>query len=213
MRARGIDVSRYQTDLVNWNCMRDEGKSFALIRSSVGLRWDPYFSNNHRGTRRVGIIRGQYHCLQPSTKVNIDQQAVNFASSLLKCELSPILDVEVNGLVEEDVLDFLWMFENITDIKPIIYTNIESWHRIVGPGREWAKDYGLWVAHWRLHTNPDLNIDNAEPSLPSPWDESQSWMFWQYASLEGMTSCYPVGEKLDYDVFHGTEEELKALIG
>src|SRR5438552_18323963 len=62
---KGVDVSVYQ-GTVNWAKVKSAGISFAFVRVSDGLTHpDSQFTNNWKGTKSAGVIRGVYQFFRP----------------------------------------------------------------------------------------------------------------------------------------------------
>lgn len=85
--ARGIDVSRYQTN-IDWNAVAASGIEFAIIRvgyrgSATGvLVEDPYFKKNIAGATKAGIKVGVYFFTQAVTEAEAVEEA-SMAMSLV----------------------------------------------------------------------------------------------------------------------------------
>jgi len=191
-RAWGIDVSRFQRG-ISFAAARTAGASFAFVRASTGQDPDPAFAE-HVGRGRGELLLGAYHALQPGIPAGVQALALYVALGMadgFRLPLPPALDVEKTGIDEGLVLGFLEEFAQLWDVRPVIYTSASKWHGLVGPGRAWAADYELWVAHWRAKA----------PALPSPWSD---WLFWQYDVAA--VPFWP--RRLDMNWFNGTVEEL-----
>ena len=84
---RGIDVSRYQTN-IDWNAVAASGIEFAIIRvgyrgSATGvLVEDPYFKKNIAGATKAGIKVGVYFFTQAVTEAEAVEEA-SMAMSLV----------------------------------------------------------------------------------------------------------------------------------
>lgn len=84
---RGIDVSRYQTN-IDWNAVAASGIKFAIIRvgyrgSATGvLVEDPYFKRNIAGATKAGIKVGVYFFTQAITEAEAVEEA-SMAMSLV----------------------------------------------------------------------------------------------------------------------------------
>ena len=96
----GIDVSHWQAS-IDWTMVAAAGKAFAIIKASEGVSYtDPYYAANHNGARAAGLRTGAYHFAQPDATPNdAILEADHFVAvlDLLKGDLTPALDLEVNG--------------------------------------------------------------------------------------------------------------------
>jgi len=191
MRAKGVDVSKWQGDGVDWKKLRENGISFAFLRATVGLRVDNTYQLNYRRAGEADILRGAYHYLYPH---DVEQQAELLANTFQESELPPVLDVEQAELTEAHVRAFLNAFESITGRKAMVYTSMYKWHTLVGVDTPWASAHDLWVAHYTA---------KPEPLMPQAWPK---WTFWQFTE-EGQVPGYH--GYIDMDFFNGDEDKLR----
>lgn len=209
-------------DVSKWNliedydlfCRRLDG---AYVRVSEA-KDDPLFATHWiaMGARR--LARGGYHLYRPDLRA-VDQ-VERFYGAVEETgdmgELPPALDVELVGQADH-VLACLRGIEERFEVKPLVYTNWNTWKLMGFPA--WGKDYRLWVA------NPSLKYANLKwkegvaglvsglPAVPAPW---KGWVLWQftwsgYGRDWGLK--WPDSKALDLSVFPGTVEELHALDG
>jgi lysozyme len=125
-------------------------------------------------------------------------QAENFIDKvdLEPGDLPPVLDIEqLNGTsataLKKEAKKWLEVVENYYKVKPIIYTNVDFYNRILGNEFD---AYPLWVAHYYQPGQPRIN---------------RGWVFWQHSQegrVNGITS--PV----DFNVFNGDSLEFKDLL-
>jgi len=197
----GIDVSKYQ-DMIAWEAVKTmKVKSiqlgFAFIKATEGIgNTDPQFGRNWKKAKSNGIVCGAYHFFIASKDGKM--QAENFIDKveLEPGNLPPVLDIEqLNGTSAEELKKearkWLEAVENYYHIKPIIYTNVDFYNRILGSEFD---NYPLWVAHYYQPGQPRIN---------------RGWVFWQHSQegrVNGITS--PV----DFNVFNGDSLEFKALL-
>jgi lysozyme len=188
----GIDVSRYQ-DIIAWEevkamIARDINLEFAFIKATEGIsNTDAQFKRNWKKARESGLVRGAYHFFIASKDGRL--QAENFIDKV-KIEpgdLPPVLDVEqLNGTsylqIRQEVKEWLAIVENHYHARPIIYTNVEFYSRVLGSEFD---AYPLWVAHYYEPEKPRIKRD---------------WIFWQHSDegrVNGITA------KVDFNVFNG----------
>jgi lysozyme len=195
MNAKGVDVSYWQGQHINWERMAQDDISFVFIRASIGRRLDNTYPANYRGAGAAGLLRGAYHYLYA---YGVEEQAQLFAETIGEIELPPVLDVEDKYLDEHHVRTFLEEFARFTDRKPLIYTSASKWHELIGQDTPWASGYDLWVAHY---------TNRPEPLLPQAWDR---WTFWQHTN-QGQVAGYEGDIDLDY--FNGDKEALYEYAG
>ena len=197
----GIDVSRWQGE-INWSELEKvrSGKdsipiSFAFIKATEGRSLlDPQFEDNWNGIAKTRIIRGAYHYFVPSR--NAKEQADNFIKNvkLSKGDLPPVLDVEALGRkgsadLRNNIKIWLKAVEKHYGMKPIIYTYIDFYEKYLKDGE---LEYPLWIAHYY---EKKMNVN-------------KNWLFWQHSDSGQIPG---LREKVDFNVFSGSLEDLKGL--
>lgn len=199
----GIDVSRYQSR-VDWARVKKVDKagiriSFAFIKATEGtaLR-DPQFKNNWENARKNGIIRGAYHYFLPNLSPR--DQAKHFINNvtLRSGDLPPVIDVEeTRGMNKAQIqrysLEFLQILEKHYGVRPVLYTNRDFYKTYFKDHSDFER-YRFWIAHFHV-----ANFD-----MPGDRD----WHFWQHSDRGRVTG---INEKVDFNVFNGTEEELRRI--
>jgi GH25 family lysozyme M1 (1,4-beta-N-acetylmuramidase) len=194
-RARGIDVSEYQGE-IDWDAVRDDGISFAIIRASSGHHVDPAFVTNWERAGNAGILRGSYHYLH----ADLTGQAALFAETVgdRPLELGYWGDFEDAPLTSEKCGLFLAACDERTGRRTGVYSRANFIDRFGVP--PWATGRKLWIADWR---------DRPNPALPAAWDR---WEFWQYR-VGDAGSVGGISTRIDLDMYLGTEEQLIARYG
>jgi lysozyme len=192
----GIDVSHYQSR-VNWQQVAEQHIDFAFVKATEGAtHLDSLFCRNWLEMKEAGIKRGAYHFFRPT--VSPLEQADNFTRSveIQLGDLPPVLDVEVmDGVSKERLINgvrtWLYYAEIRYGVKPIIYTNIKFYNKILAGH---FNDYPMWVARYGFR----------KPTLACGRD----WHFWQYGSQGKLKG---VAGNVDLNVFNGSPEDLEAL--
>lgn len=197
----GIDVSRYQS-YIDWEEVKamnveDVQIGFAFIKATEGVNnVDPYFKRNWRKAADAKVIRGAYHFFI-STKSG-KSQARNFIKTveLNPGDFPPVLDVEQTygvpySKVRKGVKEFLDTVEEYYCVRPIIYTNVDFYNRVL---KEEFDEYPLWVAHYLQRDQPRIG---------------RNWIFWQH-SEEGRVNG--ILSKVDFNVFNGDSVEFRNLL-
>lgn len=193
---QGIDISHYQS-MVDWNEVAEQDIHFAFVKATEGATLnDSLFCYNWGEMQRVGIKRGAYHFYRPTTPAL--EQANNF-SRLVDMEygdMPPVLDVEVLDGVSKTILingirTWLYQIEIRYNVKPIIYTNLKFYNRILAGHFD---DYPIWIARYSYR----------EPTLASGRD----WHFWQYGNQGRIAG---IRGDVDFNVFNGSFTELEGL--
>jgi lysozyme len=197
----GIDVSHHQS-VISWDDVRemqvkDVRLGFAIVKATEGLtRVDWQYRRNWRKAKEAGLARGAYHFFI-ATKSGA-QQAQNFIKTvkLEKGDMPPVLDVEETyGARIEDVAkrvkEFLDVVERHYGVRPIIYTNVDFYRRVLG--EEFDK-YPLWVAHYIQRNRPRIE---------------REWIMWQHSErgrVNGITTA------VDFNVFNGDSAAFREML-
>ena len=213
----GIDVSEFD-GTIDWVQVKGAGYQFAFTAATEGVDYtDPTFKQNWAGIGEAGLIRGAYHVFFAADDP-LDQAAF-FAKTVPweAGDLPPVVVVEdTEELPSAEVLSrlqqFLTELENLTGVKPIIYTSPVFWSSLTGtkdatqqtsiPSGEsifTASDYDLWVADYTT---------GSQPNLPAGWG---SWVFWQYSDQgQKIPGIYSTQGVL-LNRFNGNLQSLKSL--
>ena len=195
----GIDVSYWQQG-IDWDRVAGAGVKFAFIRAGHGLEADTFFDRNWRGAKRVGILRGAYHYLEPD--LDIDRQAdimIAAMATLEPTDLPPVLDIEDRGGLSASQIvtraqRWIDRVQDATGRQVIIYTGKYFWQDNVGASDAFV-DHPLWVPQY----GPTC------PDLPEPWRE---WAFFQTSNTGRVAG---ISGNVDLDLFNGSMEELRAF--
>ena len=194
--VHGIDASHYQS-FIDWGAVAEQGIHFAFVKATEGATHsDSLFCYHWSEMERTGIKRGAYHFYRPT--VSAEKQAENF-SRLVEMQygdLPPVLDVEtLEGVSKIDLINgmrtWLYLIEIRYSIKPIIYTNLKFYNKILAGHFD---DYPLWIARYGLR----------EPILAS----GHNWHFWQYGDRGRLKG---INGDVDFNVFNGTHLDLERL--
>jgi lysozyme len=188
----GIDVSKYQ-NVIAWEevramNIRNISLGFAYIKATEGIsNADPQFRRNWKKAADAGMLKGAYHFFIGSKDGKM--QAENFINrvTLEKGDLPPVLDIEqLNGAtsieLRREAKRFLDVVEEYYHTKPVIYTNVDFYNRVLGSEFD---GYPLWVAHYYQTRQPRIK---------------RGWVMWQHSD-EGRVNG--ILTKVDFNVFNG----------
>ncbi|NKW82392.1 glycosyl hydrolase [Ochrobactrum pecoris] len=198
LAVHGVDVSRWQGN-IDWVKLRTQGANFAYIKATDGGdHLDPKFRENWRGAKAAGIKRGAYHFFYWCRVAS--QQADWFIRNVPKeaDALPPVIDVEWNGdssckrrpspaQVREKMQVFMDRLEQHYGKRPIIYTAPDFYDDNLKGA---FTNYPFWLRAVAQH--------------PSKVYPGRPWTFWQYS---GSGLSQGVNEKIDLNVFHGSEDD------
>lgn len=197
-RHRGIDVSRFQGK-INWKQVGRKTKvTFGWAQASRGSGSDclvaptecgpdQTWKRNYRGARANGIHIGAYHRTFASGKTvklakrDARREAKVFLNTVKRVrgkDLIPALDMEspFKNLNPKRLKIWIqvWLdkVEEGLGVRPIIYTNVESWSHTKHTLKFPRAGYRLWVA----------NFDVKEPLVPAQNWGGRGWKVWQHTS-------------------------------
>ena len=223
MRAELVDTSRWQGK-VDAAAIKAAGFCGIVARCTTGFSGsnqpDPFYLGTQAAALELGMIFGAYHLLVPSNR-SPKEEAKAFLRHVGQAHLY-VLDTELrSGLDPHEVVDQCWTWlqavEQLSGRRPIVYTGSWFWDgaSYVGAATPagWEKDYDLWEAEYTLQL-PRGGVETSQAPIGNPGDLSDGfvgWKFWQWTS-----SGRPFGvqsQSLDFDVFNGSEEELRAYLG
>ncbi len=189
MRTIGIDVSHWE-GLIDWQSV-SRAVGFAYFKCTDGWSYvDPTFEANKAGCDQTGLAHAPYHFYQPTT--DPASQAKHFISTAGKTFKKYVVDVEetegVDASLPASLLSFLLACQQLTGVKPAIYTSPGFWNEFIKPKPAWAKNYELIVAHY---------TSDHHPTIPIGWDQWKAWQFSDYYFVPGCTT------EVDGDWFNG----------
>ena len=218
MRARLVDVSRHQGK-VNVAEIKDAGFCGIVARCTIGWSYlDPFYEDNQRQAKELGMIFGAYNVLWPENR-NPQREAIWANQKMGNVDFF-VEDIELTqGISASNIGNQartkMLKLEELRGSKPWIYTGSWFWNGALGSATPfgWEQEYYLWEAEYLSKTfglfNPDDSPEFAKPkTLGKGW---VSWRMWQWTS-----KGKPIGvqsSSLDYNVYNGTEEELRTLLG
>lgn len=201
----GIDISKYQGDEMDLLNKSEDSLSFVICRSSQGITYtDPNFSKNWKEIKEKGFIRGAYHFYMSDDSP--EQQAEHFLSLISDLEATdfpPVIDFEELSIAEgsdkeqviEDLWTFIFLIEEKSGRKPIIYTDVNIGNSYLTASR--FANYTLWIA----------NYTSAEsPTMPGAW-KGMDWTLWQKTDDYHFENI-----QNDFDLFNGDLDDLKKSI-
>lgn len=199
-KVYGIDVSEYNGKL-KWTeietIFNEHEIHFAFIRATAGKnRIDKNFKTNWNSEKHSRIAIGAYHYYRPDE--NSIEQADNFISQvkLKKGNLPPVLDIERRPKnqsmisLKTGLKKWLDKVEKHYGVKPILYSGSSYFTTFL---KKEFGEYPLWIANYNQTKKP---VDD-------------DWLIWQYSSRGKVKGAK---DRLDINVFNGTQEELKKLL-
>jgi len=196
----GVDASHHN-GTPDWSAAQADGVKFAIAKATEGQTFvDSEYATNKAAAASIALPFTAYHYAQPDTTANdavLEADHFVDTAQLLKSNLVPVLDLEVNnGLGTKKLTAWTkaWLarVQQRLGVKAIIYTSPSFWKDRMGNSR-WFADHGyrLWIAHWGAPS----------PSVPAANWGGRGWTLWQYdncGTVDGFDGC------VDLDRFAGT---------
>jgi lysozyme len=208
----GIDISRYQGNLLNEIDTKQTDIGFVFMKATEGNGYsDPKFIENWNAAAHKNIPRGAYHFYR--TEADPVDQAYFFLETmgaLNSKDLPPVLDIEGGSLPAPDeegeapIIDkaaiisdlkiWLKIVAKQTNKTPIIYASPGFADTYLTDAE--FSDYTLWIAHY----------EEDEPRLPKIWKDKE-WKFWQ------QTQSMRLGKyTVNANVFAGDKKQFEAFM-
>ena len=172
--VKGVDLS-YHNGPINWAKLRNEGITFAYIKSTEGeSHIDRNYNKNYRDAKQADIKTGTYHFY--TFGLDGKRQAQHFIrnSTVGSADLIPAIDVEhsfINRYSDDKdyikkVIDELIKLEHemydYYGVRPIIYSNKDCYKLYI---KNNFPENLIWMSD--LHNEPDTNDTN--------------WIIWQFS--------------------------------
>lgn len=171
--AYGVDISSWQGK-VDWQKVRNDGKTFVILRIGTTKGKDTYFEENYKNAKSAGLNVGCYFYTYATTAEGALQDAENVLSWLdgKQLEYPVYYDMENSAQLENGIttemrteicLTFLerlsengWFvgtyangnwFSNYLDKTKLGEKHelwLASWMNSGNPSRDYSSEYGLW---------------------------------------------------------------------
>lgn len=104
MSRKGVDISLWQSDLMDMSLLKNAGYDFAIIRISEGQSTDTAFEQHYKNAGNAGIARGVY----VYSHANSETKARAEANHLLKILNGRKLELPVFVDLESADINFAW---------------------------------------------------------------------------------------------------------
>jgi GH25 family lysozyme M1 (1,4-beta-N-acetylmuramidase) len=90
---RGIDVAAWEPN-INWEKVCAQDIRYVFIKATQGDFADRLFTSHWNGAKRVGILRGAYHFIDPRLSGRVQAETFLRTVKLEPGDLPPVLDLE-----------------------------------------------------------------------------------------------------------------------
>jgi len=90
---RGIDVAAWEPN-INWEKVCAQDIRYVFIKATQGDFADRLFTSHWTGAKRVGILRGAYHFIDPRLSGRVQAETFLRTVKLEPGDLPPVLDLE-----------------------------------------------------------------------------------------------------------------------
>ena len=195
MKTFGVDVSHWE-GVINWS-VAARWIPFVYYKCTDGTVYiDVQFAANKFGCNAAGIPHAPYHWYQPT--LDPDLQAHHFVETAGEGYHRLIVDVEKGKVYPSHLHQMLITTEQLSGIKPAIYTSAGYWNEFVKPLPTWSHNYELIVANYTI---------KRLPLLPIGWDK---FIIWQFSDSFFFPGCKEHG---DANWFNGDLDAARAWFG
>jgi GH25 family lysozyme M1 (1,4-beta-N-acetylmuramidase) len=185
LKTLGVDVSHWE-GRIDWAAAA-QSVLFAYYKCTDGISFvDPTFEWNKQGCSAAGLPHAPFHWYKHDQ--DPDLQAAHFVDITGSGYHRLIVDVEEEDNNSVELHEHLIKIEQLSKIRPAIYTNFDTWNSKVKPFPNWSKDYELVVANYNL---------SSAPILPIGWS---TYIIWQFSKFIWFQGC---SEIADGDWFNG----------
>jgi lysozyme len=202
----GLDLNHYREGVPLRQGKR-QGVRFLLNKCTEGTSFiDHTYADYKAEAKELGLPFGGY--MYWRFIFNAVGQAEHYCKVLGKTDFRPIVDVErINNRKTDGspivsvqanrnhLAIVLRTIEDITGVKPMVYTNWATWNEQFG-NWDLNGEYELWVA----------NYGRSTPLMPRTFDE---WVLWQFTSTYKITGYY---RGVDANWFNGNEAQFEQYI-
>lgn len=160
--AKGVTISKYQNraGTIDWESVKADGVSFAMVRLGYHNDLDPYFDENMRNAQTHGLKTGVFLYTQATdTDTAVDE--ANFVLDIIKdypvsypiaydVESQYLLDM---GKTKQEITDQVNAFCQViaaAGYRPIVYGNNEWLTRNMDTGQI---PYDIWYSRYETSVN------------------------------------------------------------
>ena len=183
MSFKGIDISYWQGQNIDWNKVKSQ-VDFVYIKVSEGTtRIEPYALTQATGAKAAGIPLGYYHFAKPTAGGGADE-ANFFINKALQvkppADLIAVLDIEVNpnnltaAQITKWIEDFYTAMKAAGHQKLMLYSYQPFFNQWLQPSSVLA-DTKLWLACY-----------NPTPRIPKGWSNYDVWQYTQKGQIQGI---------------------------
>lgn len=184
---KGIDVSRWQGDTINWNEVASSGVQFAMVRVQYGTTLDNYYKSNIKNAANAGLSVGAY-CYSIATNVEeAKKEAYSIVNALKGYNITYPVAYDIEDKYYQGNLTNRTRTDMVLAFKKIIEDN--GYHFILYANKNWMenylnynelKDVDVWLARYRDY---NLGFDNPNDTGNDKIKFPASMVtMWQYTS-------------------------------
>lgn len=196
-KTRGMDVSGWQADKVDWEASYAAGARFVYIKATEDSDYrSAWYDGQRAGALAAGLAVGAYHYANPAYSTAEAQADYFFGTGVGGKKwtadgrtLPPMVDLEparaplktCYGLSKSELKGwvdaFLKRTESLFGRAPVVYTSASWWDECIGADERFAS-YPLAIAHWG-------GVGKGPGALPGNWDDWTFWQHWNDAEYAG----------------------------
>lgn len=205
--VKGVDVSRWQPQNLNWKKMRETHHyQYVFIKVTQGSAYGTKHMNACKvhalNAKEAGFKIGYYHYAEPSTGAyDASDEAAYFIANMRdfpKADFPPVLDIEDPGCNLTDTEVAAWILEFKRKLneagKEMILYSYTPWLTEHLPDKHGLHNIPLWVAAY-----PKVFDIQKPPKLPKDWS---AFVMWQYAATEKVPVLKGADVVIDTNIMH-----------
>ena len=152
MNYKGIDISSYQGNDIDFNKVKNDGIQICIMKATESTEYlNMYFHNQAEGILSAGLNLGFYHFFRGNGVAEADYFCNAIEPYKDKMTIKPVIDVEVSIIdINNQVLAFINRVKERLGIDCMIYSGAYFAGDNLTDSR--LLNYGLWVAHYYVDT-------------------------------------------------------------
>ena len=200
--VRGVDVSHHNGK-VNWMQMKNEGITFAYIKSTEGVsHLDTKYLDNYVGANQAEVKVGTYHFYTFGLDGVLQAKHFIHQSTISSGDLIPAIDVEHSSINQysndkdyiQQVVDELVKLErelhDYYGVRPLIYTNKDCYKLYI---KKNFPENLIWMSD--LHNEPQAKDYN--------------WIVWQFSHTGNINGA---NREIDLNYFRYSFRQFNQLL-
>ena len=150
---KGIDISSYQGNNINFNSVKADGIEAVIVKATESTTYtNMYFDSHTQGVINAGLKLGFYHFFRGNGIAEADYFCNTIAPYKDKMTIKPVIDVEVLVAdINNQVLAFINRVKERLGVDCAIYSGAYFAGDYLTDNR--LTQYAFWIAHYGVASN------------------------------------------------------------